>query len=395
MRTILLALCGCSPKAEDSERPPRPALETGDSADSAGGPDSGPEGPSTFTTSEECHQIGDWLPAFYFPNPTLPDAGSAAPWTEGVPEDVGMDSALLEEGAAALAARGFTRSFLVLRNDKLVMERYFNGAAADEAANIHSASKSALGGLVGAAIDRGHMALEQPVAELLPRHFEGVTDPDKLAITVEHLLTMTAGFQWREDNTEYTIQEADDWLAAIVALPQEHPPGEVFNYSTGQTHLLGAALAHATGQSLCDFARDVLYSPMGITLERWGRDPQGYFSGGWGVHMTPREMAIFGGMWLDDGVFGGEWVVPPDWIEASERDHADAGGGYHYGYLWWLWDPGGRDVNIAWGYGGQLIYVVPDLELVVVMTTDTRDYAVEYDGAHVLMNYVVAAVTDP
>jgi len=333
---------------------------------------------------------------FYEQNPTYDDpANDDAEWTFSTPAEQGMDGDRLDQAVAELEGQPIFWSFLVLRNGAIVAEHYFNGATAAHSNNVHSASKSVLGLLTGVAIEEGYVdGLDQPVRELLPEHFAALDDPAKDAITVGHLLTMTAGFEWTEDGSEYQIELQPDWVQAILELPLETAPGESFNYSTGQSHVLGAALAEATGMSTCQYAHDALLGPMGIVAEHWGRDPQGYFSGGCNVYLTPRELARFGLLVTDRGLWQGEQRVPAGWVDDAVSAQTDAGYGYRYGYLFWLTSIRGYDTAIAWGWGGQLVYVVHELDLVVVFTTNTRDFAPDYDGFDILRNHVIPAVTE-
>ena len=176
-----------------------------------------------------------------------------------------------------------------------------------------------------------------------------------------------------EDVTEYQIESEADWVGAILARPMTDTPGEVFNYSTGLTHVLSAVLTAATGMSVCEFAHRHLFGPMGITAEHWGRDPQGIYAGGYNLYLTPREMAAFGQLYLQQGRWQGVELVPAAWVETSLQTQQTDDAVYSYGYLWWLRQLAGHDVAIAWGWGGQLLYVIPDLEIVVAITTNTAD----------------------
>ncbi|MEM6989975.1 MAG: serine hydrolase [Myxococcota bacterium] len=336
----------------------------------------------------DCEAIAGGSTQFYEDNVVLPELGPGPDLPASTPEAEGMDATLLAAAAAELATTPALLGFIVLRNHAVVWEAYFHGSGPDDANNIHSASKSMIATLIGIAISRGDIqGVEQPLSELLPIAFADVTDPDKLSMTVGHLLTMSGGLSWTEDETEYTVDDEGDWVQAIVDLPLQAAPGTVFNYSTGLSHLASAVLTEATGMSTCAFAHEVLMGPLGITVERWGRDPQGYFSGGFNVFMTARELAAFGLFQQQRGAWGGRQLVPSAWIDASVTPHfAD------YGYLWWLLEADGHALQTAWGYGGQLIYVIDDLDLVVVFTTDTSGEDPDFDGRPVLADYVIPAV---
>lgn len=328
------------------------------------------------TAPVDCEAIYDWPGhgrVFYETNPTYHDPAGVYAWPTASPREMGVDAALLDPAIKGLLASPTAAGVLVVRNGKVIAERYANGSAADQANNIHSASKSMLSALVGIAIREGLIdSVDQKVADFLPSYLDD-GDADKARITIAHLLTMSAGLAWEEDATEYAIEDEADWVGAILARPVVTEPGESFRYSTGLTHVLSAVLTSATGLSTCAFAHRYLFGPMGITAEHWGRDPQGIQSGGYNLYMTPREMAAFGQLYLQGGSWHGAQIVPADWVATSLRPQQVDDDVYRYGYLWWLRDLGGHDTAIAWGWGGQLIYVVADLDLVVVITSDTSD----------------------
>ncbi len=398
---LLLGSCSCQDEPDTDSRPgpddsgdsPVDDTETTDSPAETG--DSQP-----WVSAVDCDQIHG-LPrgvehTFYETNPTFQEPVDDSDWwTYGEPSEQGMDGRLLEDALAELEAIPYITSFIVMRHGVIVHESYLHGKQALDSDAVHSSSKSILADVVGIAHQQGHLPdLDQPVAELLPDYFDEVSDPRKLDITVRHLLTMTAGFRWVEDFTEYTIDDTDDWLQAIIDLPLVAEPGTEFEYCTGQTHMASAVITAATGMNTCEYAHRYLLEPIGITAEHWGRDPQGIFHGGCNLYLTPRELLRFGLLHMQDGRWEGEQVVPDDWIEATEAWHSDVEPGWGYGYWFWLTAISGHDVAIAWGYGGQLVYLVRDLDMVVVITTNTRDYVPDYDGYPLLREYVVPAVTD-
>jgi CubicO group peptidase (beta-lactamase class C family) len=172
-------------------------------------------------------------------------------------------------------------------------------------------------------------------------------------------------------------------------------PDEEMEYSTGNTHLLSAILTKATSRSTWQFANEALARPLAFTLARWPRDPQGIYFGGNDMLMTPRQMLAFGELYLNRGRAGGRQIVPESWVDASCEGRArtrrpgspafDPNRGFDpmrdrkYGYGWWVYEIGGYDACFAWGYGGQYIFVVPELELVMV-TTSSPDVSEERRG---------------
>jgi len=304
-----------------------------------------------------------------------------------------MSSSRLEQASTALADLPYTWSFLVIRHGALVFERYYHGSAKNQSNNVHSASKSIWGAAIGIAIDQGQIpSADAPIASILPSRYFAAMSPEARAIKVRDLLTMTSGSRWDEDATETQIQQTPDWVAAILSLPTAAPPGTTFNYSTGDTHLSSAVLTSATQTTACEFIHQHLLAPLGVVAEHWGRDPQGYFSGGYNFYLTPRELARFGLLYLRNGRWNGRQLVPAAWVQASMTTQVDAGAPYSYGYDFWLRDIAGHHVAMAWGSGGQLIYIIKDLDLVVVLTTNTREFAQDtFTGLSIIEHDVLPA----
>lgn len=307
-----------------------------------------------------------------------------ATWISGTPTSVGLNATLIAKAADEFGRKSRSMSMVVVRKDVLAFERYYHGMNKRSSNNVHSASKSVLGAAVGIAIEQGHIrSIDQPVSDFLPKAPRGVT--------IRHLLTMSAGIEWEEDATEYKIEKKPNWVDAILALPYPDRPGEKWLYSTGLTHLLSAVITKATGKSLAAYARENIFAKIGIMDERWGADPQGISSGGYNLYLTPREMAKFGRLYLHGGEWNGQQVVPRAWVEDSFRRHISPRPGSEYGLLFWQRNIGGHEVKFAWGYGGQLIYVVPSLEMVVVFTTNTRWSDPNFEGDELLAKYILPA----
>ena len=333
--------------------------------------------------------------SFYEDNPTYTDpVDDSASWATSTPEAQGMDSSRLEGASTAVAKLPYTWSLLVIRGDALVFERYFHGSAKNQSNNVHSASKSIWGAAIGIAIDQGRIpSADATIASTLPSRYTKAMGPETKTIKVRDLLTMSSGNRWTEDETETEIQQTPDWIAATLRLPRDAAPGTLFNYSTGDTHLSSAVLTSATQTTACEFIHQNLLAPMGIVAEHWGRDPQGYFSGGYNFYATPRELAKFGLLYLHDGRWNGKQLVPAAWVKASMTNQVDAGAPYSYGYDFWLRDIAGHHVAMAWGSGGQMIYIIKDLDLVVVMTTNTRDFDQDsFNGLSIIRDHVLPAV---
>ena len=279
----------------------------------------------------------------------------------------------LDLDAAAKAAAGMPRlrSLLVSQRGNLALERYFRGTRATALANIKSASKSVISALVGIAIERKLIAgVAAPIARYFPDQFGPDVDSSRRKITIEDLLTMRSGLESTSIHNYGAWVRSPNWVAYALRRPMASPPGRAMIYSTGNYHLLSAILTKASGKSTWAFANEVLAKPLGFTLARWPQDPQGIYFGGNDMLMTPRQMVAFGELYLNRGRAGGRQIVPEAWVDVSLVPRTSSNwSGQLYGYGWWVRELAGRQAFYAWGYGGQFIFVIPDLDLVVVTTS--------------------------
>jgi CubicO group peptidase (beta-lactamase class C family) len=265
-------------------------------------------------------------------------------------------------------------SLLVNWRGQLVLERYFNGTRPARPANIKSASKSVISALVGIAIDRGLIpSVRQPIASYFPDALANSKDSAKQKITIEDLLTMRSGLETTSNRNYGAWVLSGNWVRHVLGRPFVSPPGTEMEYSTGNTHLLSAILTKTTGKSTWQFAQEVLAKPLGFSLAQWPRDPQGIFFGGNDMLMTPRQMVAFGQMYLNRGRANNQQIVPAQWVDASRipRTRSRRESDRFYGYGWWVRELGGHQTYYAWGFGGQYIFVVPGLELVIVTTSSS------------------------
>ena len=261
-------------------------------------------------------------------------------------------------------------SLIVSRRGEVILERYYNGARASRPANVKSVSKSVVSALVGIAIHRRLIpGVDTPIATWFPE-LKNDREAAKRAITVEDLLTMRSGLESTSNRNYGAWVQSGNWVQWALRRPLLATPGTVMQYSTGNSHLLSAILSTATRSSTWRFANDQLGKPLGFAFARWPQDPQGVYFGGNDMLMTPRQMLAFGELYLNRGRVGGVQVVPESWVEQSfvPRGRSRISGN-EYGYGWWLREVGGHRAYYAWGFGGQYIFVVPDLDLAVVTTS--------------------------
>ena len=277
-----------------------------------------------------------------------------------------------EEALTLAADLPRLHSLIVSRRGEILVERYYNGARATRLANIKSAAKSIISALVGVAIDRRLIpGTGTPIVQYFPTLAKD-REPAKQKITVEDLLTMRSGLETTSNRNYGAWVQSRNWVQHALARPLLSTPGSEMDYSTGNTHLLSAILTKATGKSTWQFASEQLAVPLGFTLAQWPRDPQGIYFGGNDMLMTPRQMLAFGQLYLDRGRVKGRQVVPESWIDRSFITRARSfWSGQEYGYGWWMRELGGHRAYFAWGFGGQYIFVIPSLDLVIVTTSSS------------------------
>lgn len=288
----------------------------------------------------------------------------------------GFDPSRLARAEARLAALPRFQALVVARDGQIFAARRFRGPPLAQPVNVKSASKSVLSALVGIAIARGVLeGLDQPVAHWLERDFPQTPDPRLYAITVGDLLAMRSGLERTSGEAYGGWVASANWVKDALARPMAGDPGGRMLYSTGNSHLLSAVLTRASGRSTYDLAREWLAEPLDLDLPPWPRDPQGIYFGGNDMRLSPLGMLRFGELYRMDGVFAGRRVLPEGWVETSWRPRGiSAWSGRGYGYGWFSARLGGQAVHFAWGYGGQMIYVVPKLRLTVAMTSDAAPH---------------------
>lgn len=311
----------------------------------------------------------------------LPPVGPApahldlsSPWVEAAPGDVGMDAAGLGTAAARADAVPRFRSLLVARHGRLVLERYFRGSTDATPFDVRSVTKSVVSALVGIAFREGVLPSEDAsVAPFLEPAY--VLDDADRSVTLRHLLTMTSGFLW-DDGPDYnTWIFSDDHVQFLLDRPHAHPPGTEFTYNSAAVHVLGVALQRASGEPLPQYASERLFGALGATGVAWEELDRGTVNGGAGIRLLSRDLLKLGQLFLQHGWSGERSVVPEAWVDEVTaprfpwRDNHGAQRSVTYGMLWWVSDAE-PPAYFAWGYGGQLVYVVPSLELVAVTTTE-------------------------
>ena len=340
-------------------------------------------------------------------------------WPASTPEREGIDAAVLAaiDAEIKVGKHGLIDGMLLIRNGKVVFETRYEQdyVAANEGKDdaehlfnynhpdwhpfyrredspnedlhtLQSVTKSIASTMIGVAIHRG--AIESTDVPALG-FFADRTFPDpdgrKARMTLEDVLTMRSGFAWDEwsfgfddpRNDCIQLEGEEDWVAFVLAKPMATDPGTTFVYNSGSTHLLSAIIKRTTGDTIDVYAEKHLFGPLGIDVYHWKKTPRGLPDTEGGLYLLPRDLAKIGFLFLHDGVWDGERLVPEGWVDraitpwvediAPENGRRDPG----YGYKWWIMDvheDGTPRIYAARGYGGQTLLVVPEKNLIAVFT---------------------------
>ncbi len=283
----------------------------------------------------------------------------------------GLNVSYVEAMLARAPQLGPIHSLVVSRDGVELVARSFAGPGVDRPANIKSVSKTVQAALAGIAIERGVLrSTDQPIVELLNGRVPAGAGPQIAEVTLDHLLSMRAGLASTSGANYGRWVASDDWVDFVLTRPFVDAPGARMQYSTGVWHVLSAILTERSGETLLSLTRSWLGQPLDITIPAWPRDPQGIYFGGNDMLISPRDLLAFGELFLNDGEENGDRVLPPGWIEQSWTPRARSPwSGHDYGYGWFVAELAGARVYYGRGYGGQLLHVIPELGIVVVITS--------------------------
>ena len=307
--------------------------------------------------------------------------------------DMNVNLDLIEEGIKKVSSGEYQKmdALLIAKNGKLVVEAYFNGFSRDQLHQTRSVTKSVAGLLTGIAIDRGDLpSINEEVFKYLPDHQSYRTKKHD-TIEIKHLITMTSGLEWLESSVPYGSPENDetrmldqaDWLNYVLSKPVIHEPGTQWAYSGGVANLLAEVMKNATGMPLNQYAEKNLFSHLGIeNYTWWSNSNTGRISASAGLSITPRSMLKLGLLYQKGGKWDGKQIVSADWIRQSTQMQVEGQqlGPFmvHYGYLFLVGDPLFEAPNlkgfyVASGNGGQVIWVIPKSDLIIVITGSNYD----------------------
>jgi CubicO group peptidase (beta-lactamase class C family) len=321
-------------------------------------------------------------------------------WRTSTPEEQGVSSGLLAELLRFIEAeKKNIHNVVIVRHGYVILQTYTAPYHPDTKRDLYSATKSVTSALIGLAIEDGHIrGVQQKIlGDIFPDLRVANPDQRKGDMTIAHLLEMTTGLRWNESSISYArasnavnqMYRSQDWVQFVLGRPMAGRPGETFNYNSGASQLLSAVVQKQVGMPAAEYAEKRLFRPLGISDYYWPANDSGLSSGSSGLQLTPIDMARFGYLYLRDGVWNGERLLPAGWVEQSTRKHqrairstdfryrvinlirravgrrASQVPTMDYGYHWWIPSFGGY---AARGWGGQAIFVLPTLDMVVVFT---------------------------
>jgi CubicO group peptidase (beta-lactamase class C family) len=314
---------------------------------------------------------------------TSPDKRSYWPtqeWQVTTPEKQNMNSTTLDRITSYVQDSGLeVDSVIVIRHGYIVYEKYLRAPwNKDKIHNIHSITKSVMGSLVGIAVQQGKInSLNDKMVDYFPNRTIQNLDERKKSITLINLMAMKAGFDWAERTYPYTdsrnpmIQalRSNDPIQFVLDRPMATQPGRIWTYNGGCSLIFSAIVTDKTGMSTMEFAKKNLFGPLGITKFVWRTDRQGIYDAAGGLSMTPRDMAKYGYLILNRGVWEGKQIIPADFIAESVKTQTPFSANAGYGYQsWWTVPPDGY--YYAAGIKGQKIYVMEKQDMVLVTTGD-------------------------
>ncbi len=302
-------------------------------------------------------------------------------WLISTASEQGVDTEKLNDVYEAAESISNIYSLLVVKNGYLIAEKYFNGKGIDNATPTASVTKSYISALTGIALrEQVLTSLDQKMMEFFPEFDWEELDPRKSQITLRHILQMRSGYPWEEfDSYLNSLFSSSNWIPLIKEFPLISDPGTRFGYSNLTAHMMGIILARAANSSLLTFGRTYLFDPLGVEVVSWPIDAQGYYYGSGDIAFTPRDMAKFGLLYLDGGMYNGNQIIPSDWIIESFNSYSTTTYSsdilsyirqLEYGYLWWSGTSGTHRFHFAWGHGGQLIFILNDLNMVIVTSAE-------------------------
>ncbi|WP_196138998.1 serine hydrolase [Aliikangiella sp. G2MR2-5] len=319
-------------------------------------------------------------------------------WEVNDAASVGFNVSLLEALINQIIGGNYPEidGVIIVKNESLILEHYFNGYGHSQKHELQSAVKSIDSALVGLAIQNGFISSPQElIYNHLPEYHQLDWSNDKDKLTLQHLMTMQSGMECTDgtegDCNSHILNQQANWTRYTLKQEVIHQPGTRFSYFTGLNIVAHTLLENVTNTSIDNFAVTHLFEPLGITQVTWGHSSSGEALS---AEMLPRDMAKFGQLYLNQGQWNGVQIISADWIKNSTSEQVSRAqtGGEGYGFWWWRFRSNQKAVSYyaAMGAKGQYIFIFPTLDLVVVFTGN------ESTGRpkELLENYILKALQD-
>lgn len=320
-------------------------------------------------------------------------------WETATPEEQGMDGVRLAEISTFVTNNNLKiDSVLVTRNGYLIYELYPNPKfTAETPHNIASITKSYVSACIAIAIEQGYIkGMDQTLTELFPNRTIANLDERKQRMTLENILTMKSGLEWNEwtvgygdpSNDLYKAANSIDPIKYVLDKPMAEEPGQTFNYNGGTANLLSALITEITGQNALAFATANLFEPLGINDVLWNKDRLGNNLGGAGISMKPRDMAKFGYLYLNNGIWNGQQILTADFCQAATTTHTKRTSSTGYGYQSW-WTSLSDNTYYTSGLNGQRILIDPEANIVAVITSSFTSDAEANNWCRQIWDYYI------
>lgn len=290
------------------------------------------------------------------------------------PEMQGISSAGISKFLAAVKQTGQEfHSLMILRHGHVVAEAWWAPYSSEHRMQLYSLSKSFTGTAIGLAQSEGKLSVDDPVIKFFPDLLPGEVSDNLKDLKIRHLLSMSVGHAKDSILTLEASPAGVPWEKTFLGIPVANKPGSVFLYNSGASFMLSAIIKKVTGQTAHEYLRPRLYQPLNITNTTWGENWEGINMGASHLRMPTEDLAKFGQLYLQQGVWSGQQVIPKEWVaDASskqiENGKNDSSWGYGYGFQFWLNPPGGFRADGAFG---QYSMVLPKLDAVVVITSQS------------------------
>ncbi len=306
---------------------------------------------------------------------------------------------------------GDIHSLLIIRNDTIVFENYYSNYTRSDLHPIGASTQSIVSTLLGTMLlESETLRLDEKIINYFPEYSQYFNNiPQKDSIEIGHLLSNTSGLWWdewsnpfgSEDNDAWVMSISDDWVGNVLSTPMIREPGFEFNFNSGNGILMGAVLEKLSGQNVEDYAKEKLFSPLNIHDWKWEKTPGGEINAAWGLHLRPMDLAKIGYLYLKDGAWNDQVLFEDTWVKRSSRARTSVSFYFNYGYFWWRFTRNAdivrlfnkNDVFFSWGDGGQFLFIIPHLNMVVVTTAGNynNNETVSFD---MLKDFIFASVID-